>query len=100
MTNRADDRPRQEQEERQADELDPARDLDLRRMARRAHAAMVGRGSGLSAKPTVAEEDVDWFEDGNLALDRHELWDDFPSRRAVCYKVPPCRSPAAKTSVR
>ena len=95
MTNRADDRPREEQEERQADELDPTRDLDLRRSGA-ARSANDGRPrSGLSAKPTGAEEDVDWFEDGNLALDRHELWDDFPSAPRLRL----LQSPAVQVSV-
>ena len=54
---------------------------------------------------------MDWFEDGNLALDRHELWDDFPSaprlrllqspavqvsvqRKRASVSVPPVSAPA------
>src|SRR5207248_11568383 len=70
VTHGARDRPDQQQEQRQADELDPARDLDLR--GRPGRHAVDDTARVVRLRPA----DLDWFaaEDGNLALDRHELW--------------------------
>src|SRR5581483_5743946 len=66
--------PRQHQQQRKPDQLDPARDLDLRRRA--------GSHRGHRTAPTGRPPAVwDWAQDtdGSLALDRHELWFDFGS---------------------
>ena len=77
VTRRPRDHPQKQQQEREPDELDPARDLDLRRPA--------GHGSHRSASVVrLRPPPWDWsaFEDGSLALDPdtmplhgQETWD-------------------------
>src|SRR5919198_550586 len=76
VTRRARYNPDQEQQNRKPDELDPARDLDLRRPA--------GHGSHRSASVVrLRPPPWDWsaFEDGSVALD--PLWED-PRHRSRC----------------
>src|SRR5438876_838674 len=72
VTHRAGDRPRDEQDKRQADELDPARDNHLRRPSR-LHGV---DGTAAARRPKRPAWDWSFFEDGALALDRHERWAD------------------------
>ena len=71
MTDRLREHEHEQQHERQADELDPARDLDFR--------GPVGHGSDSTARVRRLRPPAwDWSfaEDGALALDRHELWEE------------------------
>jgi hypothetical protein len=70
VTHGTHDRPREQQKERQPHQLDPPRDLDPR--ARR---HLRERTAAVSLLPPAAWEWSFW-EDGSLALDRHELWDE------------------------
>jgi hypothetical protein len=70
--------PDEQQQDRPADQLNPARDLDPRRAAGGAHAR--DRTAQVIA---LRPPDWDWSfgVDGALALERHELWDE-PAQRS------------------
>jgi hypothetical protein len=71
--------PGKDEQERQSDQLHPARDLDARRL--RSGRLEGGRrhvSDGTAAIRRIRDDAWDWsfLEDGGLALDRHELWVD------------------------
>src|SRR4029079_15300770 len=71
VTDRPGDHPEEEQYDRQSHELDPAWDDDLRRPG--------GHADDRTAEVVHLRPpswDWHWAEDGNLALDRHELWEE------------------------
>src|SRR5439155_775920 len=73
VTHGARDHPEKEQQHRQADELDPARNDGLRR----------GRGHSSDRSAEVVQLrppswDWSWAEDGALALDLYEVWEERP----------------------
>ena len=76
MTRRRRQHPAEQDEQRQPDELDPARNLDPRRRAGGSVHA-IDRTTGPPQRPRRAPV-WDWAfaEDGSLALDRPEAWDD------------------------
>ena len=83
VTDRAGHRPGEQEDERQADELDPARHLDRPRRGapaddRRRRFRHMSDRSARSSAPRPAAWDWSFAEDGNLALDRHDLWDEIP----------------------
>ena len=82
VTDRARHDPQEQQDQRQPDQLDPARDLHLRRPG--------GHVSDRTAdvirlRPSRPPDwDWDWAQDGNLALDRHEIWEESPTLGSGC----------------
>src|SRR5439155_7235842 len=99
VTHRARHDPEKQQQKGQPDQLDPARDLDLRRPG--------GHASDRTAEVTRLRPpawDWDWVEDGNLALARYEHREElpFPARVDTVRPMPaPSRqAPAARRNVR
>jgi hypothetical protein len=90
--------PGKNEQERQADELHPARDLDSRRL----HSGRLGGRARHTSDRTaeirrIRADAWDWsfLEDGGLALDRHELWVEEPAPRPQakgCELQQPARS--------
>ena len=84
MTDRAGDRPGQQEHEREGDQLDPARNLDRGGLAaptddRRRRFRHESDRTARSRRPQGPVWDWSFAEDGNLALDRHDLWEEIPS---------------------
>src|SRR5207302_7381431 len=83
VTDRARHHPQKKEHQRQPDELDPARDQDLRRPG--------GHASDRTAVVVPLRPpawDWDWLEEGNLALARDEIWEE----RRVRPRVRPSRT--------
>ena len=84
VTDRAGDRPGQQEHEREGDQLDPARNLDRGGLAaptddRRRRFRHESDRTARSRRPQGPVWDWSFAEDGNLALDRHDLWEEIPS---------------------
>jgi hypothetical protein len=87
VTHRAGHDPREYEQERQPDELQPARNLDARgRRPGRLDGGARHASDGTAEIRRIRDDAWDWsfLEDGGLALDRHELWvDAAPSNRQI-----------------